>query len=453
MNQVAALSTLRFSFPLILWAVLILLCFAGLACDQKSPVSKSGNTPFALDDPSDENKQGVVRPVYGAQRSDSPSGPKACERIPLEPVDLPDITAGPSVVTLDENGFFVVNDTKFFPYGFYGYPSDPTDMTEFADAGFNTAIFHGPCCQGASLSDQIDALAWLGGYGVLGAGHAFAPVSQIYSELEATLQDWLDQRIDTGALLFWYTYDEPGIWSVPKDEAQDYHLLLHDMDADHPNALVQCVNEDFTEYIDYTDFMMVDPYPVPWMPLSQVKYTVLEAAAASGGIKPVFGVAQAFDWYVEWGEAPPDHTWRPHVWELRNMTYQYLVLGVNGILYFAYNRIIEHPDRWTGLKQIAAEVRELTPILLEPDAGIAIAEDPDLPYIDHALREHEGIYYLMVISTWFDDATVSYDLSPLGQDLCVVEYFSGDMLEVSGEGILTLQIDQNAEKVLQIIPS
>jgi hypothetical protein len=390
--------------------------------------------------------------VGGVESPNESTEAAACEKIPLDPVGFPDMLAGGSEVQLDSDGFFVVNGVKFFPFGFYGYPHDALGMEEFVEAGFNTAIFHGGCCQGTGLADHLNQLDWLAQYGVWASGHGFAPVSQIYTEQQATLQSWIDQRASLGNLLFWYTYDEPGIWSIPKQEAEDYHDLLHALDTDHPNALVQCVNEDFTEYIDYTDFMMVDPYPVPWMPLSQVKYTVLEAEAASNGAKRVFGVAQAFDWYIEWGVEPPDHVWRPLESELRNMTYQFLIFGVNGLVYFAYNRITEEPARWAGLKQLAAEVVELMPILLKPEEPIAITETPDVPYVDHTLRELDGNYYLMAVSTWYNDVTVTYDLSPLGAGLCVVEYFSGNPVPVAADGTITIDIAKEAELVLQIIP-
>ena len=197
--------------------------------------------------------------TLGPGRDDALCEMKACEKIPLEEIETPDISQGPSEVTLDRDGFFVVNGVKFFPYGFYGHPSDPTELEEFVEAGFNATVAYGNCCQGDSLQTQLDRLALLKSYGVLGAVHAFSPVSQIYSESTETLQAWIDARAEVGSLLYWYTYDEPAIWSIDPEEAEDYYTLLHDLDPDHPNALVMCPLEPFSNYMDYTDFMMVDP--------------------------------------------------------------------------------------------------------------------------------------------------------------------------------------------------
>ncbi len=393
---------------------------------------------------------GLFSPDPG--RDDARCEMKACEKIPLEEIEPPDISQGPSVVTLDEEGFFVVNGVKFFPYGFYGHPSEAGEMEEFVEAGFNSAVAYGKCCQGESLQTQLDRLNFLKDHGVLGAVHAFQPVSQIYTEPTETLQAWIDARAEVGSLLYWYTYDEPAIWSIDPEEAEDYYTLLHDLDPNHPNALVMCPLEPFSNYMDYTDFMMVDPYPSPMFPLSLTKYTTLEAAAAGAGAgKRAFGVGQSFDWHESWGTVPEGHHWRPTVAEMRNITYQNLVFGVNGLVYFAYSYVHAQPDRWEGLKAVASEVRELMPVLLEPDAAVEIEESPDLPYVDHALREHDGIYYLLVVSTWFNDVTVSYDLSPLGEDLCVIDYFYEMPVPVY-DGKVYLDIPKEGDAVLQIIP-
>lgn len=65
---------------------------------------------------------------------------------------------------------------------------------------------------------------------------------------------------------------------------------------------------------------------------------------------------------------------------------------------------------------------ELMPHQLKRDVSIAITEIPDVPYVVSSLRELDGIYYLMATSTWYNEVTVTYDLSPLSIGLCVVKY-------------------------------
>jgi hypothetical protein len=434
--------------------LILILCVA-VSC---GPDSQETRAPSSVDssDPAGAARNETPGSVEGFERAsrsvDESTAASVCEKIPLEPIELPDVSSPPTEVHMDADGFFVVNGTKFFPYGFYNYPSDPAALQEFVDAGFNFTVFYGGCCQGGTLQAQIAKLELLHSYGILAAPHGFAPVDQIYSQPFATLRDWLDQRADAGALLFWYTIDEPAIWSWDPEVVEDLNNMLHTLDPDHPNGLVMAGAEDYTEYIDYTDFLMIDPYPAPLFPMNNVKYCYLEAEAACTGNQRVFGVPQAFDWYLMYGSPPPNHEWRPYVWEMRNNTYQYLTFGANGLSYFAYNYVYSQPDRWEGLKEIAAEVKELMPVILEPIEAIELAEEPDLPHVDYSVREHDGIYYLMVISTWTHDLTVSYDLSPLGTELCVIDYFDDAEVEVSADNKITLDLARGEEAVLQIIP-
>jgi hypothetical protein len=382
---------------------------------------------------------------------DVPAAPLAdCQRVPIPPLEPPDLS-GPSVVTLDENGTFVVNGQPFWPYGFYHVPGTDEEVDAIVEAGFNTVEAGGGCCQGDSLQGQIDSLTYLRDHGLMGVTHAFSPVDQIYTETPETLAQWLAARGAVGSLLFWYTYDEPALYSVPKQEAADYHDALGTLDPDHPDALVEATLEDYTEYMPYTDFMMIDPYPSPAYPLGYVREAYREADAASSGEKRVFGVAQAFDWYVMYGAAPEGHVWRPTVEEMRNMTYQFMVLGANGLLYFAYGYVHDQPDRWEGLLGVAAEVKTLMPLLVQPNAPGVGTPDPDLLYVNHAVKQVGGITYLIVVSTWGDAVTVTYDFSSLGTDLCAVDYFANEALAAPG-GKVTLTLPPWGDRVVQIIP-
>ena len=201
----------------------------------------------------------------------------------------------------------------------------------------------------------------------------------------------------------------------------------------------------------YTDYMMIDPYPAPEFPLSYVRECYREAAASSGGAKRVFGVGQSFDWYESVGLAPPNHEWRPTVHEMRNITYQYMVLGANGLFYFAYSYVHNQPDRWAGLVGIANEVKQLMPLLVLPNSDKQVVEEPDTLSVDYSLKELDGVFYLMLVSTWFDDVTLSYDLSALGDNLCVINYFNEETVPVKN-GKVTLTIPKEGDAVLQIIP-
>jgi hypothetical protein len=418
----------------------------GVACND-SDTSSAQQSQSLAGNSGDSDAESDTDEVDSGKDASS----KRCRKIRLWPVEKPDITAGGSVVEIDQHGFFVVNGVKFFPYGFYGYPDDQEEMNEYTQAGFNMSVYYGGCCQDTTLASQISKLEFLAANGIWAAPHGFSPQTQIYTESTSTLTDWLAQRDAIGNILFWYTYHEPGIKSKDPQEVNDHYNMVKTIDPDHPNALVMAPGEDFSNYIESTDFMMADPYPAPLQPLAWVKYVMLEVWDADPDKRP-YGVGQAFDWYDTWGTSPEGHVWRPWGWEMRNMTYQMLVFGVNAITYFQYSAVHNQHDRWEDLKQVAAEVTELMPIALEPESDIPILELTELENVDHSLREHNGIYYLLVVSTWTNDVKVSYDISALGAELCAINYFSEEQYEVAPDGTIEVALPRYGEAVIQIIP-
>ena len=52
------------------------------------------------------------------------------------------------------------------------------------------------------------------------------------------------------------------------------------------------------------------------------------------------------------------------------MTYQAIIEGANGLIWYAYDdiqfKVLDHPELWAMLKQLTSEIKTLTPTLLEP---------------------------------------------------------------------------------------
>ena len=64
-------------------------------------------------------------------------------------------------------------------------------------------------------------------------------------------------------LLVWYTGDEPDGTSDPLNATKVTYDLINDLDGYHPVSLVlNCQDYFFTEYIQGTDVVMQDAYPI-----------------------------------------------------------------------------------------------------------------------------------------------------------------------------------------------
>ena len=102
---------------------------------------------------------------------------------------------------------------------------------------------------------------------------------------------------------------------------------------------------------------------------------------------PMWHVPQAFDW--KWFRK----NWKDYLdvryptrEELRQMTWQYLSAGANGIMYYSFNTLRDYAKgadfdaKWSELKEIAAEVKSFENVFLA---------DEDHPAVD-GMTAHVG---------------------------------------------------------------
>jgi hypothetical protein len=87
--------------------------------------------------------------------------------------------------------------------------------------------------------------------------------------------------------------------------------------------------------------------------------------------------------------------------EVQNMTYQALLSGVNGILFYTYedkdNRIKENPDVWNRLKLIVAQINKMSPVLLQGTFFKLNTRWNDV--LANLWTYRNIIYYVVVINT------------------------------------------------------
>ena len=87
----------------------------------------------------------------------------------------------------------------------------------------------------------------------------------------------------------------------------------------------------------YSRYLMVDSYPIPWMPLAHFSQHMTWARSIAGPAKPLYAIAQAFDWYAFRDAVPGETRFRvPTHEELKCMTYLALAQPVDGLLFFTF---------------------------------------------------------------------------------------------------------------------
>ena len=249
-----------------------------------------------------------------------------------------------STVYTGADGTLMINGEPFFPMGFYHlswygtHEERSTALRDMAAAGFNLIQPQ----IGSDDTPFLDEAAALGVYVQIGGlGENWQQVVNTYK--------------DHPAVLGWYVGDDVEDNFTP-EEIQARHDGVKALDPDHVTSIGMYDPDRFGPYITIPDMACVYVYPVDRRPLSRVDQVLSQADAYD---QPIWGVPQAFAWPHE---RPPTPV------ELRNMTYQMLINGVKGLLYYTYYDGVwdmeDHPDLWAELIAMVPEFEALSSVYM-----------------------------------------------------------------------------------------
>lgn len=253
-------------------------------------------------------------------------------------------------VALRPDGVLLRNGQPFFPFGVYhvSWAGDAerrlADMREIAAAGFN--VMHAAISgEDRVFLDEAQRLA----IAILAEVDDPDGTTEVASKFK-----------DHPAIFAWLAADDADNGKRRPEEVAAIH---HELLAVSPRRFtyISCgYPQRFGAFMDAASLVGIQTYPVANEPLSSTDY-VLSAAfrAGSAAQRPIIANLQAFAWKDQRAPTPV---------EIRNMTYQALINGVRGILYYTYFDqtwdMRQHPLLWAEMKRLAAEIRILTPFVL-----------------------------------------------------------------------------------------
>lgn len=352
-------------------------------------------------------------------------------------------------VYIDENNNTIADGKPFFPIGWYGNAS-LDQLAEIADSPFNTMLPYGVDMHSkAYMRKYLDLVQ---GYGMklVYCMNDIYPTATYFDNDNwegVTGNENIGHAVvnaykDHPAILAWYLNDERPKELVPKFEG--YYKRVRTDDPTRPTYIVIYQMPEVKYFPTTTDIMGVDRYPVPMDPITTVTKEMNISNAAVKGHKPTWAVMQAFGWY-QYNDAFPDrgripnqedlrNGRAPSYDEIRNMTYQALVHGAKGLLYYCYydTRVLpQYAEMWAGLKKIAGEVKTISPILLAPHDLGSVSCDPKDSGVDTMLKELDGQLFLIAVNTKETPCKVTYDLKQL----------VGDRISVMFEGRYNFNIN------------
>ena len=290
----------------------------------------------------------------------------AFERLPVEPK---------RAVTVDNRRRTCVDGTPFFPIGVYG---GAKAMHRFKPIGVNTLMLYD-----APGRDVLESARTNGLMVIAGINHVFAGERQAPKDVKTTADEepWLAKYIDKvrfhPSLLAWYALDELPLTMLPRLAAR--RDLLARLAPDHPVWV--CLNHPYQtrSYLPAFDIGGADPYPIPREPIVLAANWTRAAVQGGGGRRGTWMVPQIFSWasYNRRDGRVPTRE------EIRNMTWQCIVEGATGIIYFKWGDLMKNgkdstfEGRFADLASVTTELAEFVPFLLSDEEPLEVAGATD----------------------------------------------------------------------------
>ena len=292
--------------------------------------------------------------------------------------------ADPRKVHFDSRNRTIVDGKAFFPLGMYTSKVTPEDADLLVRSGFNCVM---PYWSWALDKPVLDHCRKVGLKVIPNIKDGFAGERYCVKEVvdEPTGEAWVSEQVsrlkDHPAILAWYSCDESELSLVPRLRARQQ--LLERLDPDHPTWVVLYQADRIRKYMGTFDAVGTDPYPIT--DLGQYPkatdgirragdWTRQTVEGVFGGDRPVWQVPQAFDWAIIRGTeaerlAAPSRM--PTEAELRNMSWQCLANGANGIVYYCLSelRVMEKrlpfEEAFARVANVAKDVRAHEAMFLE----------------------------------------------------------------------------------------
>lgn len=295
-------------------------------------------------------------------------------------------------VRIRPDGATLVGGEPFFPMGMYTVPHRLEDrerlfamMQEIADGGFN--VVYTAVRTEKEFERTLAEAQRLGVMMMYGGG---------------TRPGWREKHSANPHILAWCTIDEPDAHGMAPEDVARASARILDQDPNRPTYVTLCQPPSYALYCRTGDIIAPDPYPVGRaLPLSYVSRCMASLQELLQGDRPLWGVPQAFGGYGSWEVPTPEQS--------RNMTYQFLVHGARGLIFYTYwdssFDMRDHPDLWEELKRQTTQVQALAPMLLSPAEGVVRRQGP-AEVVQTLWKPHDDERYLIAVNAGEDDLGV-----------------------------------------------
>jgi hypothetical protein len=322
---------------------------------------------------------------------------------------------------IDAKRRLVVDGKPMFPLGMYFSSIDAKDLDLYSQGKFNCLMPYGSPSQEQLDLAQKHGLKVIYSVKDLYAGSEWAPKNiRTVEDEEREIRARVRRFREHPALLAWYLNDELPQSYLPRLEA--HQRWVAEEDPGHPTWVVLYQYREVGAYRNTFDVIGTDPYPIGRSPASMAAEWTAETLRQVESARPVWQVPQVHNWanYATTAEEKQRcHT--PTFDELRSMAWQCIAEGATGLVFYSWYDLKRNPDvpfdqQWDGLKRIAAEIDQASPILLsdeDPPAVSArgVSGDQQKPRWLHVLaRRQAGKIYIFAVNDGDGEGTAVFTL-------------------------------------------
>lgn len=309
--------------------------------------------------------------------------------------DIPVPTDKISRVEIRDDGTTLVNGKSFFPFGFYHVSWRSTAeermkaLQEIAAGGFNT--IHASATRLDDYGEFLDEAERLGVY--------------VLTEQNVGLSNLVNAFKHKSAVLGWSIADDVDNGKLTRDDVLKLHQNAKASDLNHI-TYVSGYSRKIGQFANCSDVVAIQSYPIRAGTGKELSSTYSKVSIAHNAVakfnQALYANLQTFSWSFE--NTPENRNARaPKFEEVRNMTYQALLAGAKGIIYYTYNddvwHLSAHPDLWVGMKSLVPEMQAISSFLLEGDLKTI---DTGVQNLLAGIWVHQNQTLAVVINTSYD---------------------------------------------------
>jgi len=343
---------------------------------------------------------------------------------------------------IDEHNRVILDGEPFFPLGMYWAGVDEEQLRVYAAEGpFNCLMPYGP-----PTRDQMDLIQRAGLKVIYSIkdyyyGTTWCP-DFIRSEAdeEGAVRERVREFRDHPALLAWYLNDERPLSMLPRLEA--HQRWVEEEDPNHPTWVVLYQVGDVRKYARSFDVIGTDPYPIPDQPPALAGQWTSTTREAVADARAIWMVPQVFRW--------PEKERPPSLAEMRSMAWQCIAEGADGLIFYSWFELrgdqqYPFPQRWEEVKEVAREVKEMTPVLLSTDAVPEVVVSAPTA-VHWTARAHAGSIYVFLVNDSQSPVSAGLRLPDRPRRVTL----GGEEIAVGDDGVLTVEMEPLGVRICRI---